>query len=76
MSKKKGKIQIFERSKNEGVSRDPDFMENVIVKPSNIEEFDPIWRLLFFNCNIFDKNFFLVGYQSPQLSGSMGLKFI
>ena len=42
MSKKQGKIQIFERSKNEGLPRDPDFMVNEIVKPSNIEEFDPI----------------------------------
>ena len=39
---KKGKIRIFERLKNEGVSQVPDFMVNLIVKPSNIEESDPI----------------------------------
>ena len=48
MSKKQGKIQIFERPKNEGLPRDSDFMVNGIVKPSNIEELDPICRLLFF----------------------------
>ena len=63
MSKKHGKIRIFERLKNEGVSRDPDFMVNRIVKSSNIEELDPICRLLFFNCNIFDKKKILCVHQ-------------
>ena len=42
MSKKQGKIQIFERLKNDGVSRDMEFKVNGIVKSSNIEELDPI----------------------------------
>ena len=60
IKKKLRKIQIFERLKNEGISRDPDFMVNGIAKPSNKEEVVPILLLLFFYCNIFDKNFFLV----------------
>ena len=61
MSKKQVKIQIFERLKNEKISQDPDFMVNWIVKPSNIEELDPIGRLFFFYCKIFVKNkFFFV----------------
>ena len=42
MSKKQGKIQIFERLKNEKISQDPDFIVNWIVTPSNIEEIDEI----------------------------------
>ena len=42
MSKNYGKIQIFERLKNEGVSRVLDFIVNWIVTPSNIEEIDEI----------------------------------
>ena len=40
--KKQGKIRIFERPKTEKISQDPDFMVNSIVKPSTIEESDPI----------------------------------
>ena len=36
------KIRIFERLKNEKICQDPDFMVNLFVKPSNIEESDPI----------------------------------
>ena len=42
MSKKQGKIQIFERLKNEKISQDPDFMVNGNVKPMNNEKSDPI----------------------------------
>ena len=68
MSKKQGKIQILEELFLEGGPRDPDFMVKWILKPLNIEESDPILRLFFCYCKIFEKNFFLVGYQSPQLS--------
>ena len=55
MSKKQGKIQIFERLKNEGVYQDPELMVNLIVKPSTIEESNPILRLFFFYRHIFEK---------------------
>ena len=38
----------FRTAKNEKIYQDPDFMVNLIVKPSNIVELDPICRLLFF----------------------------
>ena len=58
MTKKQGKIRFFHWAINEGVTRDPDFRVNRTIKLSNIEELDPIWRLLFFYCNIFDKKIF------------------
>ena len=57
MSKKQVKIQIFERLKNEGVSQVPDFMVNLIVKPSNIEESYRIWQLFFFIATSLTKKF-------------------
>ena len=67
MSKKKGKIRIFERLKNEGVYRDPDFMVNGIVKSSNIEESDPIWRLFFFIATSLKKKIFCVYRRATYL---------
>ena len=69
MSKKQVKIQIFERPKNEGVSQDPEFMVNLIVKSSTIEESDPILRLFFFIATSLKKKKFLYvpqGYLSPR----------
>ena len=42
MCKKQGKIRIFTDIESNEVSRDRDFMVNGIVKPTNIEESDPI----------------------------------
>ena len=60
MSKNLRKIRIFERLKNEKISQDPDFMVNSIVKPSTIEESDPILRLSLFYRHIFEKKKFFV----------------
>ena len=68
MSKKQGKIQIFERLKNEGISRDPDFMVNRIVKSLIIEESDRICRL-FFYCNFFEKKKIFFVYRSSTYLG-------
>ena len=59
MSKKQGKIQIFERLKNEKISQDLDFMVNGIVITSNIQESDPILRLFFFIATSLKKKNFL-----------------
>ena len=47
-TKKQGKNRFFEALYLEGVPLDPDFRVNWTLKTSNIEELDPIWRLLFF----------------------------
>ena len=69
MSKKQVKIQIFERLKNEKISQDPDFTVNGIVKPSTIDESDPIWRLFFFYRNIFEKKKIFCVYRRGSYIG-------
>ena len=79
MSKKQGKIQIFERLKNEGVYQDPELMVNLIVKPSTIEESNPILRLFFFIATSLKKKFFCVyrraTYLREKKNSTRGKKF-